>query len=333
MPPPLAVQNDYHLAQAPRVSQVDADELDEGLVSMLGEKIERSIGNFRAISLDLKPEITFVLNLVIFHYGIFDPFTQASPGAKMQNLKIASSTQPSYRPSRRKLLLYLLLHPPIFPTYILTRLRHYALSRQWPDLPPHEWRRKAWKALVSVENAGRVWELAGWGWFLWDGRYPSLLMRMLDLRLVPSSAHLTRLVSYEYMNRQLVWGAFTEFLMFSVPFFPPMPTLFTPSALIAPIKAFLAQPTSIDYTSIPVTSAAVRDDSKAPLAAPSGLLASLPTATCPICYLRFASAPVPLDTSTSYGSAINLPPIQTVSLKEVTDGESVDGATIASEQN
>ena len=36
-----------NLAQAPRVSQVDADELDEGLVSMLGEKVERSMGNFR----------------------------------------------------------------------------------------------------------------------------------------------------------------------------------------------------------------------------------------------------------------------------------------------
>jgi hypothetical protein len=41
------------------------------------------------------------------------------------------------------------------------------------------------------------------------GRYPSLLMRILGLRLVPSSPHLTRLVSYEFMNRQLVWGAFT----------------------------------------------------------------------------------------------------------------------------
>jgi hypothetical protein len=40
-------------------------------------------------------------------------------------------------------------------------------------------------------------------------RYPSLLMRILGLRLVPSSPHLTRLVSYEFMNRQLVWGAFT----------------------------------------------------------------------------------------------------------------------------
>jgi hypothetical protein len=42
-----------------------------------------------------------------------------------------------------------------------------------------------------------------------NDRYPSLLMRALGLRLVPSSPHLTKLVSYEFMNRQLVWNAFT----------------------------------------------------------------------------------------------------------------------------
>lgn len=39
--------------------------------------------------------------------------------------------------------------------------------------------------------------------------YPSLLMRLLGLRLVPASPHLTKLVSYEFMNRQLVWNTFT----------------------------------------------------------------------------------------------------------------------------
>jgi len=76
-----------------------------------------------------------------------------------------------------------------------------------------------------MENLARVWELGGWGMLLWDGRsvsavsigptkelmfrYPSLLMRALGLRLVPSSPHLAKLVSYEYMNRQLVWNAVT----------------------------------------------------------------------------------------------------------------------------
>jgi hypothetical protein len=36
-----------YLPSAPLVSQVDADELDEGLVSMLGEKIGQALGNFR----------------------------------------------------------------------------------------------------------------------------------------------------------------------------------------------------------------------------------------------------------------------------------------------
>jgi hypothetical protein len=126
--------------------------------------------------------------------------------------------------SRRKLLLFLLLHPPIFPSYILARLREYGLSNQWPDLPFDNWRRKAWRVVVWMENVARVWELGGWGMLLWDGRsvpagsrteegadgrYPSLLMRALGLRLVPSSPHLAKLVSYEYMNRQLVWNAFT----------------------------------------------------------------------------------------------------------------------------
>jgi peroxin-2 len=32
---------------APKVAQVDADELDEGLVQMLGERVEKAVGNFK----------------------------------------------------------------------------------------------------------------------------------------------------------------------------------------------------------------------------------------------------------------------------------------------
>lgn len=38
----------------PKVSQVDADDLDEALVGMLGERIERSLGNLRVSSFPLK---------------------------------------------------------------------------------------------------------------------------------------------------------------------------------------------------------------------------------------------------------------------------------------
>ncbi|ORY34007.1 Pex12 amino terminal region-domain-containing protein [Naematelia encephala] len=306
------------LPSAPRVSQVDADELDEGLVSMLGERVEKALGNFQSsLGHDIKPEIALVLKLVVFRFSILDPSTRASPGAKLQNLKLAAT-----RSSRRIWLLYLLLHPPIFPSYLLTRLRQHALSSQWPDLPAHDWRRKAWKAVIRAETAAKAWELAGWGWFLWDGRYPSLLMRLLGLRLVPASPHLARLVSYEFMNRQLVWGAFTEFLMFAIPFLPPIPNFLTPSSLFSPIKNLLKHPTPIDYNAL-ITLPRSSDSSKTPTStlAHSGPLAKLPRSTCPICYLRHSSDPIPLDASTSQGASINLPPISQHESDEETKDE------------
>lgn len=40
---------------------------------------------------------------------------------------------------------------------------------------------------------------------------------MLQMRLVYTRREMARLISFEFMNRQLVWTAFTEFLLFLVP--------------------------------------------------------------------------------------------------------------------
>ena len=50
-----------------------------------------------------------------------------------------------------------------------------------------------------------------------NGRYRTLLDRILRLRLVPPTNQISREVSFEYLNRQLVWHAFTEFLLFLLP--------------------------------------------------------------------------------------------------------------------
>ena len=116
--------------------------------------------------------------------------------------------------------------------------------------------------------------------------------------------------------------------MFSVPLIPPMPNFFAPSALLAPIKAFLAQPTSIDYTSLPLLPASTGPPSKAPRSAHSGPLASLPKSTCPICHFRLNSAPIPLDANTASGSAISLPPIQSVFSSEIPEDEAKEETRI-----
>jgi peroxin-2 len=53
--------------------------------------------------------------------------------------------------------------------------------------------------------------------FLVNGRYRTLIDRILRIRLTPPSAQASREVSFEYLNRQLVWHAFTEFLLFLLP--------------------------------------------------------------------------------------------------------------------
>lgn len=53
--------------------------------------------------------------------------------------------------------------------------------------------------------------------FLLNGKYRTLLDRFLRLRLTPPSSQVSREVSFEYLNRQLVWHAFTEFLLFLLP--------------------------------------------------------------------------------------------------------------------
>lgn len=69
-------------------------------------------------------------------------------------------------------------------------------------------------AISSIHSTAA---LASFLVFLVNGRYRTLLDRVLRLRLAPPSSQVSREVSFEYLNRQLVWHAFTEFLLFVLP--------------------------------------------------------------------------------------------------------------------
>lgn len=69
-------------------------------------------------------------------------------------------------------------------------------------------------SLTAIHSAAA---LASFLVFLVNGRYRTLLDRILRLRLAPPTSQVSREVSFEYLNRQLVWHAFTEFLLFVLP--------------------------------------------------------------------------------------------------------------------
>lgn len=89
--------------------------------------------------------------------------------------------------------------------------------RHWGDAPAASWRRGAWAALRGAETAYRGAALLNALAFFRTGRYRSVLERSLGARLVYAQPSAARAISYEYLNRQLVWTELSELLLFLLP--------------------------------------------------------------------------------------------------------------------
>ncbi|KAF8897671.1 Pex12 amino terminal region-domain-containing protein [Infundibulicybe gibba] len=202
-----------------RVGQLDAELLDQELSQLLQEPLNRSLSLIStSLRARFEPELRLLIHLVLYKLSIWN--TGASYGAKLQDLRytIPSTPGQSLAPSglpRRTLLMHGAIT--LIIPYLHHRIRSHALSRAWPDAPSSDHRRKAWTLLTSLESSHTLLGLLNFILFLWDGRYRTTVDRILNLRLVPSRRLTKRDVSYEFMNRQMVWHAFTEFLLFLLP--------------------------------------------------------------------------------------------------------------------
>ncbi|KAI9000955.1 peroxisomal biogenesis factor 2 [Trametes punicea] len=202
-----------------RVGKVDAELLDAELAQLLKEPLTKALGLANStLKARWEPELTLLIHLVLYKFSVWDQ--GASYGAKLQGLKYALPTSRTRFSSTSGLPgSTLLLHSTltILVPYLHNRLRAHALSNAWPDAPSSDRRRKAWELLTRVESIHGLAALLNFVLFLWNGRYRTLTDRLLRLRLVSARKHFQREVSYEFMNRQMVWHAFTEFLLFLLP--------------------------------------------------------------------------------------------------------------------
>lgn len=90
-------------------------------------------------------------------------------------------------------------------------------SNRWIDSIRMNWRGMCWKAMRRAEALHRLASLANLLAFLRTGRYRSLLERLLGARLVYVQPSAARAISYEYLNRQLVWSELSELLLTLLP--------------------------------------------------------------------------------------------------------------------
>ncbi|KAF6226162.1 hypothetical protein HO133_009028 [Letharia lupina] len=200
-----------------RVGQVDAELLDEELHELLKGQVGEGLKYFGShIRDDWSSEILLGLRAVLFKLSIWDHNT--SYGAALQNLRYTDARHQgpvSAAPTKWQKGLYGILT--VGCRYGWTKWEEWLADQEGGYEEPSASVRLLFRVSSVASTTHSIAAFASFLIFLVNGRYRTLLDRILRLRLAPSSSQVSREVSFEYLNRQLVWHAFTEFLLFLLP--------------------------------------------------------------------------------------------------------------------
>ena len=216
-----------------RVAQVDAGRLDDELVSLLREQFNRVFAMvFPGAVTRRQSELTLLLDALVFYFTVWSH--RPTPGMELMNLRYrderpsssSSSSSSSQRSTGRtgmegaKLSVsQRLLYGTAFVggRFAWSKLRRAIGAGRWADEPEGSWRRVISTAVNALEATYSALALVNLLAFLNRGRYRTLTERALQTRLVYGEPHARRMVSYEYLNRQLVWREMSELALFVLP--------------------------------------------------------------------------------------------------------------------
>ncbi|KAH7319989.1 Pex12 amino terminal region-domain-containing protein [Stachybotrys elegans] len=201
-----------------RVGQVDAELLDEELLALLKGQVGDALKYFSGghLSDDWSAEISLALRALLFKLTIWDH--DATYGAALQNLRYSDARAAGpvlAPPSKWQKSLHGLVT--VFGGYAWTKWEDWLLEDGDGYEPPTPRRRLLSRITSFLSTTHSVAACVSFLVFLLQGRYRTLLDRALRMRLAPPTSQLSREVSLEYLNRQLVWHAMTEFLLFMLP--------------------------------------------------------------------------------------------------------------------
>ncbi|KAL2350750.1 putative peroxisome biosynthesis protein [Cryomyces antarcticus] len=203
-----------------RVGQVDAELLDEELLSLLQGQVGEATKYYGAhIRDEWSAEIMLALRAALFKLSIWDH--NASYGASLQGLRYtdARATGPEALsrppPQRWQKSLYGVVT--VGGRYAWAKWEDWLVDREGGYEEPSAAVRRLSRLSGFLGTTHSIAAFTSFLVFLYNGKYRTLLDRLLRLRLAPTTSQVSREVSFEYLNRQLVWHAFTEFLLFLLP--------------------------------------------------------------------------------------------------------------------
>lgn len=212
-----AIQGGEGTRPAFRVGQVDAELLDEELLHLLNARAGEALKYFGPhLADDWSKEIILALRAILFKLSIWDH--GASYGAVLQNLRYTDARSkgiiPS-PPSRWQKSLYGAFT--ILGRYGWEKWESWLLDHGAGYSTPSGTMQLVVRLTSWLSTTHSIATFISFLIFLINGRYRTLADRVLRLRLASASSQGIREISFEYLNRQLVWHAFTEFLLFLLP--------------------------------------------------------------------------------------------------------------------
>ena len=209
-----------------RVSQIDAGRLDAELTSLLREQLLRVFARVHPGAVAHRtPELTLGLDLLVFYFTVWSH--RPTPGMELMNLRYRDERRPlvgtSGMEGHRLSVAQRLAHGVAFVAgrFLWSKLTRAAHDAGWSDAEPHTWRHRAWRAVGHAENAHAVATLVNLLLFLRSGRFRTPWERLSRARLVYHEPNTARVVSFEYLNRQILWRELSDLALFVLPMLDP----------------------------------------------------------------------------------------------------------------
>ncbi|KAL8537629.1 hypothetical protein ACS0TY_012664 [Phlomoides rotata] len=200
-----------------RVNQVDAGRLDIEMSAMLKEQLVKVFSLMKpGMLFQYEPELDAFLEFLIWRFSIW--VDKPTPGNALMNLRYRDERAIEPRGKVRtglegpgltvsQKIWYCVAT--VGGQYIWARLQSFSAFRRWGDTENRSLARRSWFLLQRIEGFYKAASFGNLLIFLLTGRYRSLIERVLKARLVYESPNMNRAVSFEYMNRQLVWNEFS----------------------------------------------------------------------------------------------------------------------------
>ncbi|KAJ6851857.1 peroxisome biogenesis protein 2 isoform X1 [Iris pallida] len=209
-----------------RVNQFDAARLDVEMSAMLKEQLVKVFSLMKpGFLFQYEPELDAFLEFLIWRFSIW--VDKPTPGNALMNLRYRDESAVTGRGkevrtglegpglSASQKIWYCLTT--VGGQYLWARLQSFSAFRTWGDSDRRSLARRIWAAMQRIEGFYKAASFSNLLIFLYTGRYRSIIERVLKARLVYGSPNMNRAVSFEYMNRQLVWNEFSEMLLLLLP--------------------------------------------------------------------------------------------------------------------